>query len=112
VGRPTGRSAIAELGGVELLYTMYCDLAGLPLPPDRTQRYGGVKWVYLRRDVQSAVHYWRAGQLSLLDWARSWRGLRRDAVFAWRDQRPFWTDLAGSAKEAGSALRRRLATRS
>ena len=25
IGRPTGRSAIAEAGGVELLYTMYCD---------------------------------------------------------------------------------------
>src|SRR5690606_32406833 len=32
IGRPTGRSAIAEFGGVELLYTMYCDLVGLPLP--------------------------------------------------------------------------------
>jgi predicted ATP-grasp superfamily ATP-dependent carboligase len=32
VGRPTGRSAIAEAGGVELLYAMYCDAVGYPLP--------------------------------------------------------------------------------
>ena len=31
IGRPTGRSAIAEAGGVELIYTMYCDLVGLPV---------------------------------------------------------------------------------
>ncbi len=35
VGRPTGRSAIAEAGGVELVYTAYCDAAGLPLPDAR-----------------------------------------------------------------------------
>jgi predicted ATP-grasp superfamily ATP-dependent carboligase len=37
VGRPTGRSAIAEAGGVELLYTMYCDAIGAPLPVGRSQ---------------------------------------------------------------------------
>ena len=26
IGRPTGRSAIAEAGGVELVHTMYCDI--------------------------------------------------------------------------------------
>lgn len=34
IGRPTGRSAIAEAGGVELLYTMYCDAVGWSLPPN------------------------------------------------------------------------------
>ena len=28
-------SAISEAGGVELVYTAYCDLVGLPLPPNR-----------------------------------------------------------------------------
>lgn len=45
IGRPTGRSAIAEAGGVELLYTAYCDLLGRPLPAQRTQTYRGVKWI-------------------------------------------------------------------
>jgi len=61
IGRPTGRSAIAEAGGVALVYTAYCDLAGLPLPQNRVQKYTGVKWIYLRRDLQSAFSYWRRG---------------------------------------------------
>lgn len=93
IGRPTGRSAIAENGGVELLYTKYCDKAGLPLPPDREQQYGHAKWIYLRRDVQSALSYWRRGELTLGDWWTSWRGLRTDAVFAWRDPAPFLYDV-------------------
>ena len=59
VGRPTGRSAIAEAGGVELLYTMYCDAAGLPLPSRRVQTYSGAKWIHLRHDFQSALYYWQ-----------------------------------------------------
>ena len=93
IGRPTGRSAIAEAGGVELLYTMYCDLAGRPLPADREQRYGGAKWIYWRRDVQSALFYWRRGELSLREWWRSWRGRKAPAVFSWTDPGPFIADL-------------------
>jgi D-aspartate ligase len=97
IGRPTGRSAIAEAGGVELLYTMYCDLAGRPLPPNRQQQYRGVKWIYWRRDLQSAFYYWRRGRLSLADWRRSWQGLGHDAVWSRHDRGPFWADLWRSA---------------
>lgn len=93
VGRPTGRSAIAEAGGVELLYTMYCDAAGLPLPADRQQRYGDVKWIHLRRDLQSAWVWWRRGRLGFGDWWRSVRGPKAYAVFSWTDPLPFFFDL-------------------
>lgn len=93
IGRPTGRSAIAEAGGVELLYTQYCDLLGWPLPANRQQRYQGVKWIYWRRDLQSALYYWRRGELTLGEWLRSWRGRKGHAVFSWRDPAPFWHDL-------------------
>src|SRR4029077_7123021 len=46
IGHTTGRSAIAEAGGVPLIYSMYCDLAGLPLPDHRAQSYGAAKWTY------------------------------------------------------------------
>jgi D-aspartate ligase len=98
IGRPTGRSAIAEAGGVELLYTMYCDVAGLPLPENREQTYQGVKWVHLRRDFQSAMYYWRHGELSLKDWWRSLQGRKAYAVFSWRDKRPFIADLFRSVR--------------
>lgn len=92
IGRPTGRSAIAEAGGVELLYTKYCDLLKLPLPANREQKYGNTKWIYLRNDLQSAFYYWRRGKLTLGEWWRSIRGWKWDAVWSWNDQAPFWHD--------------------
>jgi predicted ATP-grasp superfamily ATP-dependent carboligase len=94
IGRPTGRSAIAEAGGVELLQTMYCDLSGQPLPLARQQQYTGVKWIHLTRDCASALHYWRNGALTLPGWWRSLRGKKVYAVFSWRDPAPFIGDLA------------------
>jgi D-aspartate ligase len=93
IGRPTGRSAIAEAGGVELLYTKYCDKLNLPLPKDREQKYVGAKWMFLRRDIQSALYYWKRGELTLRDWWRSVRGPKKYAVFSWTDPLPFLYDL-------------------
>jgi D-aspartate ligase len=100
VGRPTGRSAIAEAGGVELVYTKYCDAVGLPLPPALEQRYTGAKWVDLVRDFRSAVYYWRRGDLTLREWRRSWSGSKAHAVLSWSDPAPFLSDLWQSAGKA------------
>jgi D-aspartate ligase len=94
VGRPTGRSAIAEGGGVELVYTAYCDAAGLPLPTRRTQQYVGTTWLDLRRDVQAAVVGIRRGELTAREWWSSLRGPRTHAIWSARDPRPFVTDVA------------------
>lgn len=99
IGRPTGRSAIAEAGGVELLYTKYCDVLGLPLPANREQKYKGVKWIYLQHDIPSALHYWKRGELTLREWWRSVRGAKRDAVFSWTDPAPFWYSLWKVARQ-------------
>ncbi len=93
VGRPTGRSPIAEAGGVDLVYTMYCDAVGLPLPPGLNQRYGHAKWIYLRRDLQSALYHWRRGDLTIGQWWRSLAGRKVDALFSWDDPAPFVGDL-------------------
>lgn len=98
VGRPTGRSAIAEAAGVELLYTMYCEAVGLPMPPNREQKYGRTKWIDLRHDFQSALYYWRRGELSLRDWWRSWRGPKAHTLFSWKDPAPFLWDLHGAIR--------------
>jgi predicted ATP-grasp superfamily ATP-dependent carboligase len=89
VGRPTGRSAIAEAGGVELHYAMYCDAVGLPMPANLVQKYKGVKWIHLLRDLQSAMYYWRKGELTFLQWLKSVRGRKAYAIFSWRDPAPF-----------------------
>ena len=93
VGRPTGRSATAEANGVELIYTMYCDAVGRPLPENREQKEGHVKWIYLRQDVQSALYSWFHGELTLREWWQSVRGPKWSAVFSWADPAPFWYDL-------------------
>ncbi len=99
IGRPTGRSGIAEAGGVELLYTMYCDVLGRPLPKARTQKYLGTKWVDLRHDFQSAFYYWRNGELTLREWRESWRGRKAHTYFSWRDPAPFFADLWNTFKK-------------
>lgn len=94
VGRPTGRSANAEAAGVELLHTQYCDVLGRPLPDSRQQRYRGVKWVHTRRDLQSALHRIRRGELTVREWRDSWRGPLFHALLSWRDPKPFLADFA------------------
>ena len=106
VGRPTGRSAQAEAAGVELLFTQYCDALKCPLPSARQQLFRGVKWIHTRRDIQSAVFHWSRGELSLRDWARSWRGPKVDALFSWSDPIPFWADLGHTALSVVRGRRR------
>lgn len=98
IGRPTGRSPIAEAGGVELVYTMYCDAIGCQLPENLQQNYGNVKWIYLRRDLQSALYHWRKGELTLGDWWRSLQGRKVDALFDRHDPGPFIGDLTRSVR--------------
>ncbi len=93
VGRPTGRSAIAEGGGVELLYTAYCDALGSELPIARTQRYTGIKWIHLRRDLQSVIATWRRDRMTPARWWRSFKGPKVYAVWSARDPLPFIFDL-------------------
>lgn len=93
VGRPTGRSAIAEAGGVELVYTAFCDAAGLPLPSSRTQQHTGAKWVDIRRDAQAAVVARRRGELTLLQWLRWLRGPKAHAIWSRTDPLPFLIDV-------------------
>lgn len=94
VGRPTGRSPIAEAGGVELVYTMYCDALGWSLPSNLVQKYGDAKWISLRRDLQSAFYSLRRGELTFRDWWYSVRGQKAYDLFSWADPWPFWSDLA------------------
>ena len=106
VGRPTGRSAIAEAGGVELLYATYCDALGLPLPDGLEQRYVGAKWIDDRRDLQSALYYWRRRELTLAGWRESVRGRKAHAVVSRHDPAPFAAELRQAAAKAVRRLLR------
>jgi predicted ATP-grasp superfamily ATP-dependent carboligase len=107
VARPTGRSAMAEAGGVELLLAMYRDALGEPLPDRLEQSYRGVKWIHLRQDVRAAWTYWRAGQLSLRRWRESWSGPKCYAILSWSDPAPFFSDLLEVGRRAVSRVFKR-----
>ena len=109
IGRPTGRSAIAETGGVEMLFTMYCDLTGRPLPSRREQHYGEAKWMYLRHDMQAAFYHLRRHELDVAEWWRFMRSPKPDAVFSRHDPKPFVYDL-GNAVAAAVPVGRLLAS--
>ena len=91
--RPTGRSTTAEAAGVELVYTMYCDAAGLKLPENRVQKYGNVKWVHLRRDFQAFLYLRKKGELSFKEWVNSLKGKKSHSLFSLKDPLPFIFDI-------------------
>ncbi len=113
VGRPTGRSAMAEASGVALMRTMYADALGVPLPPvaSRSQRAGGASWIDLRRDVMAAVHYWRRGEVTVAQWVADLWKAREHAVISAKDPVPFVFELAQSAKKLLSRALRRVVRR-
>lgn len=108
IGRPTGRSATAEAGGVELVRTAYCEAAGLPLPAARRQRYTGAVWVDLRRDLLASADAWRRRDLRLAEWVRSMRRRpKAHAVASVRDPMPFLLEVSQSSRRAAARLARR-----
>jgi D-aspartate ligase len=78
---------------VELLYTMYCDVVGLPLPKNRVQTYRGGKWVQLLNDFRSALYFWRKGELTLFQYLRSLRNIKVFAIWSLSDPAPFGMDV-------------------
>lgn len=100
IGRPTGRSAISEAGGVSLIHTAYRDALGLPPIRNNEQTYAGVKWLYLRHDLQAAVSEIRAGQLSVGGWLGSIRGRKVFAVWSLTDPAPFFVDIFQALRKA------------
>ncbi len=93
VGRPTGRAPLAEAAGVEYIMTMYCDCTGLPLPENRLQKYGKIKWIHLRRDIQAFFIYHKNEKLTFWQWLQSLKGKKAFAVFSWKDPLPFGGDI-------------------
>jgi len=106
VGRPTGRSTAAEKAGVELLMTMYCHLIGDPLPAERVQHFQGLKWIYIRRDLQACAYMLFHRRTTLGAIVRSWRGPFAFALFSLRDPVPFLADLTRAVRGALTARRR------
>ena len=84
--RPQLWEDLTRIADKQLVWTAYCDLAGIEMPEDRPQR-NGVKWVYSTRDLFSALHQVRSGNVSFKEWIISYRGTRADALIDFSDFR-------------------------
>jgi predicted ATP-grasp superfamily ATP-dependent carboligase len=67
--------------GVDVIRAQYLDLTGQRVPADET--VPGRKWMD-ERDFRSSLSYWRAGELSVRQWAASLQGLQ-ELVYGARD---------------------------
>ena len=91
--RATNTSALPPACGVDLPYIAFRDAIGEPLTPV-TRWKSGVKWLWFAGDFWAARSLRRNGQLGLLQWLNSLRGVRAYAVHAADDPRPFFVELA------------------
>ncbi len=105
VGRPTGRSTMAEAAGVDMLYAFYADLAGVARPP-LSDPAVGVVWLHIRRDAQAMLRSWRRREAGPRELARSLRGRRTYALASWSDPMPFLLDLVATIRKRVPTLPR------
>jgi len=103
--RPSLWFSLSEASGRPVVLSAYCDLAGLPLPPERKQEHG-VRWRYRTKDLVSALGYRLAasGILPSPDVASVGAATRTvSPVFSIRDPGP---SLAEGINFVQKALRR------
>jgi len=106
----TGRTwyphGLATRCGVNLPYLAYRSLVGLPV--ERPAGFvEGVKWIDEDRDPRAAVESYRAGELALGEWIRSYRGRRTYALAAKDDPGPIVFLGLAMARAAVRRLARR-----
>lgn len=69
--RPTLWYSLARAAGVDVPWDAYCDLIGRPNPIHRDCQDDRVRWQLLVRDVVSAWHFKKSGELSWPDFLRT-----------------------------------------
>lgn len=74
--------------GLDVARTLYLDLTGQPVPECKVRE--GRKWVVEVADLKSCLEYRRRGELTILEWLRSFRGVEETGLFAFDDMRPFY----------------------
>lgn len=98
---------------MDVLRALYLDLTGQEVPLSTAR--DGRRWVVEPMDLASSLVYRRRGDITLRDWARSFKGVREEAWFATDDPMPFialWRHLLLAwlptriFKRAKEALRR------
>jgi D-aspartate ligase len=72
--------------GMDVVRALYLDLTGRVVRGDRVPE--GRRWILETHDLSSSLTYIRDGLLTWPDWARSLRGVREGALFAFDDPAP------------------------
>ena len=84
--RHTTRVALAAACGVNITYAAYRDALGRPeVTPAQEE---GPRWIYSCYDVPDSIREIVRGELSWIDWTRSLKGTRLDAMLAADDPIP------------------------
>jgi predicted ATP-grasp superfamily ATP-dependent carboligase len=112
--RPTLWFSLTRAAGVDVVWDAYCDLTGQPNPVHIGDQDDRVRWQLLVRDVVSAWHFLRRGELSPREFLRTVVDPRRkdEAMLSWRDPGTlvglpmntlwkYWTNIRGGS--AGAA---------
>jgi hypothetical protein len=95
---------LGEVAGVDPSWRMYATLAGVPLEPQRPQR-NGVKVVVPSLELMAAPAYVRAGDLSVRELLRSYRGVRTISGLSLADPVPLAAFVGGRVYNGVKARR-------
>jgi D-aspartate ligase len=102
-GRPVNTTGCAMASGVDLPAIAYFSKIGAPLA-SVTEWQDGQRWAWLNMDFWAAQQLIAEGRLTFVEWLRSVKGIKADAIFAWDD---FWI----SARYYGGWIGARLLTK-
>lgn len=83
--RPQLWEDLTRVSEREVLWTAYCDLAGLELPKQNDQK-NQVRWIYFIRDIFSGLWHVKNSNACFKDWIKSYSsGIKTDALIDFKD---------------------------
>jgi predicted ATP-grasp superfamily ATP-dependent carboligase len=110
--RPTLWYSLPRAAGVDVVWDAYCDLVGKPNPVHVHCQDDRVRWQLLVRDLVSARHFYREGELGFRELVRTALSPRRKdyAILSLRDPGTlfglpantlwkYWTNMRGAAAD-------------
>ena len=98
---------LVSAAGMNLASLQYFDLLGSS-PASSPEYQAGVRWVMAGLDAQASLKQWFRGELSIAQWARSFHGLRAEALFASDDPGPALAYLSRTPRYLFETLSYRL----
>lgn len=96
--RTSSWNLLAYECGINLPYIAYADTVKIDFQRPGKQ-VEGVKYLYLKNDVNAFREYWKKGDWTLLGWLNSLRGKKVYQVYAWDDPKPFFIDITRNLKK-------------